>query len=343
MTLSASYLGAKWPATLDRAPPPARQCGPSGGGTVGTRFTLRQIEYFVAVGETGSIALAAERLNISPPSVSAAVAHLEAVFAIALFIRHHAQGVSLTPEGRRFLAEAKGLLANAAALHALASGMANDVRGTLALGCLVVVAPLVLGPLRAGFERAHPEVAVTASICHQAQLIEDLRGARIDIAITYDLGLPADVTFEPLAALPPQAIVGEGHPLAGRSEVSLAELAPLPLILLDLPLSRDYLLGLFAAEGLRPNIAERMPDYEVLRSLVANGFGYALGNVRRPLAASADGRVLHTLRIAGAPKPVLLGIATTRAGPLPRVLSAFREHCRASVHDDTIPGMAPPP
>jgi DNA-binding transcriptional LysR family regulator len=303
------------------------------------RFTLRQIEYFVAVGETGSIALAAERLNISPPSVSAAVAHLEAVFAIALFIRHHAQGVSLTPEGRRFLAEAKGLLANAAALHAVANGMANDVRGPLALGCLVVVAPLLLAALRVGFERAHPAVSVNATVGHQGQLIEDLRAARIDLAVTYDLGLPPDLPFEELAVLPPHALVAETHPLAGRAEVTLAELAPLPLVLLDLPLSRDYLLGLFEAEGLRPTIRERMPDYEVLRSLVASGFGYGLGNVRRP----PDGQGLRTLRIAGTPKPVVLGVATARHGTMPRVLRAFRDYCRSTIDDETIPGMAPPP
>lgn len=42
------------------------------------RFTFRQLEYFVAVGETGSIALAAERVNVSSPSISTSIAQLEA-------------------------------------------------------------------------------------------------------------------------------------------------------------------------------------------------------------------------------------------------------------------------
>lgn len=302
------------------------------------RFTLRQIEYFVTAGETGSVALAAERLNISPPSVSAAVAHLEALFGIALFIRHHAQGVALTPEGRRFLAESKRLLATAAELHGLAAGMANDVRGPLSVGCLIVLAPLMLPPLRRGFIDAHPAVTLSARAGHQAALIDDLRAARIDIAVTYDLGLPSDIIFTPLAVLPPRALIPSGHELAVRDEVSLAELARLPLLLLDLPLSRDYLLSLFAAAGLTPRIAERIPDYDLLRSMVANGFGYGLANVRRP----PDTLGLRTLRISGQPKPVTLGTATARDGAKPRVLTAFEAHCRAAISDHAIPGMAPP-
>jgi len=60
-------------------------------------FTLKQLEYFVAAGERGSITFAAEKVNISQPSISAAITHLEAEFGVQLFIRHHAQGLSLTP------------------------------------------------------------------------------------------------------------------------------------------------------------------------------------------------------------------------------------------------------
>jgi DNA-binding transcriptional LysR family regulator len=73
---------------------------------------LKQIEYFCAVGGAGSIALASGRLNISSPSVSAAISQLETEFGIGLLVRHHAQGVSLTAEGRRFLEEAKRLIAH---------------------------------------------------------------------------------------------------------------------------------------------------------------------------------------------------------------------------------------
>ncbi|RUU06854.1 LysR family transcriptional regulator, partial [Mesorhizobium sp. M6A.T.Ca.TU.002.02.2.1] len=58
------------------------------------RFTLRQLEYFVAVGEAGSIAKAAEQVNVSPPSISASIAQLETEFGVQLFVRKHSHGLS---------------------------------------------------------------------------------------------------------------------------------------------------------------------------------------------------------------------------------------------------------
>ena len=66
-----------------------------------SRLTLRQLEYLVAVGETGSISRAADRLNVSPPSISSAINQLEDELGISLFVRQHAQGLSLTQGGQR--------------------------------------------------------------------------------------------------------------------------------------------------------------------------------------------------------------------------------------------------
>ena len=56
--------------------------------------------HLVAVGECGSIALASERVNVSSPSISAAISQLEAEFGLPLFVRKHAHGISLTQGGR---------------------------------------------------------------------------------------------------------------------------------------------------------------------------------------------------------------------------------------------------
>ncbi|NOR30503.1 MAG: LysR family transcriptional regulator, partial [Sulfitobacter sp.] len=74
------------------------------------RFTLRQLEYFVAVGELGSIAQAAEKVNVSSPSISAAITQLEKEFGLPLFVRQHAQGLSLTQAGRRMMEQATHIL-----------------------------------------------------------------------------------------------------------------------------------------------------------------------------------------------------------------------------------------
>ena len=66
------------------------------------RFTFRQLEYFIAVGELGSIAKAAESIHVSSPSISAAISQLENEFGIPL-VRKHAHGLALTQAGKRHI------------------------------------------------------------------------------------------------------------------------------------------------------------------------------------------------------------------------------------------------
>jgi DNA-binding transcriptional LysR family regulator len=309
-----------------------------------TRYTLRQIEYFVAVGELGSIALAAERLHISSPSISTAISQLEAALGLQLFIRQHAQGLALTTGGKRMLAEAKALLAQTQAVHMVASEvsgeMAGAVHGELTLGSLVTVAPVVLPKLRRSFEAAHPKAKLHQFTAHQVALLDGLRAARVDIALTYDLEIPHDISFEPLAALPPVALLATTHPLARARQVTLKDLAEEKLILLDLPLSREYFLSLFHQEGLRPHIAERVPDMGMIRSMVANGFGYSLANMRPLSIAAPDGARLRTIPIGGDHKPLMLGLATLASRSRSRIIEAFEAHCRAEISDISIPGMS---
>lgn len=303
------------------------------------RFTFKQLEYFVAVGETGSIAQASEKISISPPSISAAIAQLEAEFNVQLFIRHHAQGLSLTPGGREILREARRLLAQADELRGVAEDIAELVRGHLSVGCLVTLSPFVLPELRRGFMERYPETEVSQEEAHQIDLFQKLRRAEIDIAITYDLELPQDIEFEPLAPLPPHALVAPDHPFAARKSVGLEELAEEPMILLDLPLSREYFLSLFQNADLRPRIAERTQHLPMVRTLAANGFGYGLLNVPSKNEHAPDGKPLKYIPIKGDPKPMNIGLITMKTDRKSRVLSAFEEFCRDRITAEAAPGM----
>lgn len=306
------------------------------------RFTLRQLEYFVAAGETGSITLASERIAISQPSISTAISHLEKELGVQLFVRHHAQGLSLTPAGHRLLREAKALLAQAEGLYAAAGEASGQVRGRLTVGCLVTLAPMVIPELSHAFMVSFPEVRVHQVEDDQERLLEDLRRAAIDLAITYDLQLTDDIAFEPLATLPPHVLVSESHPLARRSRIGLSELVDEPMILLDLPLSREYFLALFMAEGLAPSIHARSAHQEVVRTMVANGYGYTLANARPRSDQALDGRRLARVPLAGTPRPMALGMATAAQLRPSRLVEAFQAHCRSFVSDRYIPGMVPP-
>ncbi len=295
------------------------------------RFTLRQLEYLVAVGETGSVAAAADRVNVSSPSVSAAIAQLEQEFGLPLFVRRHAQGLSLTAGGREFVAEARAVLAAAARLGDLANRITGQVRGPLSVGCLVTFAQVLLPGLRRSFCAAHPAVDFTQAEADQAALFDGLRQARLDVALTYDLDIPADLRFQPLAVLPPYVLFAPDHPLARQPGVTTADLAPHPMVLLDLPFSTDYFLALFRRAGLRARVAERTRDIGVMRALVANGFGYSIANIRPAPEAAPDGQPLCMVPLTGVPGLPLGLVMAPGAAEGSLTLRAFADHARAAL------------
>lgn len=303
------------------------------------RFTLRQLEYFVAVGEAGSIALAAEKVNVSSPSISAAVAQLESEFGIQLFVRRHAHGLSLTQAGRQFMEQARTVLNEANALNRLAGDILGNVQGPLSVGCLLTFAQMIVPSLRREFEALYPDVRIRQFERNQLELFDMLRGAEIDVALTYDMNIPSDLSFLPLAELAPYALVADTHPLAHLPAVSVEELKEHPMVLLDLPISSDYFLSFFSRAGIRPLIAERTRDMAVMRSLVANGYGYCIANVRPLIDTAPDGRKLRYIPLVGDVRPMRLGLVTSEGAENVLTVKAFMDHCAQQITNDHIPGM----
>ncbi|HCT05746.1 MAG TPA: LysR family transcriptional regulator, partial [Pseudomonas sp.] len=104
-------------------------------------YNLRQLRYFVTTAECGSVAEASRKLYIAQPSVSTAIKQLEDSFGVQLFIRHHAQGVSLTPSGARFYRKALELLRVAHEFEQNALADNDVVAGQIDIGCFETVAP----------------------------------------------------------------------------------------------------------------------------------------------------------------------------------------------------------
>ncbi len=313
--------------------------GETSGRDMPLRFTLRQLEYFVAVGECGSIAQAAERLNVSSPSISTAISQLEAEFGLQLFVRRHAHGLSLTQGGARFLDRARELLERAGGLTSLANDITGAVRGPLNVGCLVTFAQRVLPGVRRGFVDRYPDVEFRQYERDQAEIFDALRSARLDVALTYDLDIPPDLRFVPLLDLPPFALLADGHPLADWPSVTAEELGEYPLVLLDLPMSADYFLSLFQEAGVSPRIVERTRDMAVMRSLVANGFGCSVANIRPITETAPDGRRLRFVPIAGAARTLCLGLLLAEGAGSIGTIRAFVDHAKAEISAERLPGL----
>lgn len=293
-------------------------------------FTLVQLRYFVAAARHRSMTGASRELMVSQSAISAAIAHLEREFGVQLLVRHHAKGLSLTTSGERFLSEARGLLSHADEMAATAKAFGGSLRGRLTLGCADTIAPFYLPPLLAEFAARCPDVDVRMAEGHDDGSLRDhLLEGGCELALMYGLGNGSEsLDGELLTLVPPHAIVAPGHPLAGEKAVSLHALADEPLILLDLPHSRDYFASLARRAGVSPRIRFRTRNPELVRALVAAGQGFAILNQRPATDTTYDGGRVVVLALTDDLPPLPLILAQARGVRPTRRAAAFAAVCR---------------
>lgn len=302
------------------------------------RFTLKQLEYFLAAAEAGSITVAAACARISQPSISAAISALEAEFGVNLFVRNPAQGIVLTLAGQRLMREVRDIVTRVGGLYTIANELNSVVQGPLSIGCLVTAAPVILPSLLGPFHSAHPGLQLAFADLDQAEIIRRLRLAQIDIALTYDMQLPKDVRFTTLANLRPHVVVASDHPLAQKDVVELGELAEFSYIMLDLPLSREYFLSVFEQGGVSPNITHVSKSPEVVRSLVASGYGATISTIIPRCEIALDGHPITTVPLAKSVRSLPLGLVVLDQGTQTPAVRAFQRYC-AERFKESVPGM----
>ncbi|WP_326712350.1 LysR family transcriptional regulator [Streptomyces sp. NBC_01474] len=294
-------------------------------------FTLVQLRYFLAAAELGSMTAAAHRINVSQSAVSTAVHHLERELGVQLLIRRHAKGLELTAAGERFLHELRGFLTHADELAESARSLGADLVGELAVGCFQTLAPFYLPRLLREFGERQPAVRVEVVEGDIPAVQESLRTGACELALLYDMDLDADIECEVLAMAPPYALVPEGHRLAGGGRARLADLADEPMILLDLPASRDYFRSVATKAGVEPRISHRTRSYETVRALVAAGYGWSLLNQRPAHDRTYDGSSVVALPLAD-PLPALpVVLAKLRGVRLTGRAQAFATACREAL------------
>ncbi|PZQ80553.1 MAG: LysR family transcriptional regulator [Ancylobacter novellus] len=291
--------------------------------------SLRALRYVVATADFGNLTEAAKHLNVSQPSISAAIAQFEAECGVQVFVRHHAKGVTTTIAGTRIVNEARLLLNHARDFGQNARAMADEVRGEIAVGCFWTIATHFMPSLLSRFAETHPGITVSLDEGDQQQILEGIVSGRTELALSYEFARPEEVVAESLAELPPYAVLHPDHPLARRERISLAELRDEPFILLDLPHSRDYFMSLFRAVGVEPHIAFRSRAYELTRGLVGHGRGYTIQNVLPRTQITHDGGRVAAVPLTDRLEPVrLVSLKLRRQAPRPAV-EVFARHLKA--------------
>ncbi|WP_442579449.1 LysR substrate-binding domain-containing protein [Mesorhizobium sp. ASY16-5R] len=287
-------------------------------------FTLRQLQFFVAVAEQGSVSRAAQNLSISQSSVTEAVKELEGDLGVELFDRHP-RGLTITHKGHQFLRHATKILADVSDARRTFSGHQERGGGRLQLGVTSLVAGYVLSDLLARYRRGFPGVEIGAIEDNGDYLEHLLVGGELDVAVMVISNLRDRMALqaEILEVSPYRLWLPLGHPLSSADIIGINDIVTEPLIMLTVDEIEENTGKLLAALGARPHVAFRTRSVEAVRSLVATGAGIALlpDLVYRPW--SLEGDRIESRDISGSLPVVQVGMVWRRGSGLTQAARDF--------------------
>ncbi|WP_064745547.1 LysR family transcriptional regulator [Pseudonocardia acaciae] len=290
-------------------------------------LSLRQLSYFVAAAEAGTMTAAGAELHVSQSAVSLGVSELERQLGVRLVLRRRAHGLTLTAAGRELIGPARALLRLAEELRAGAGELGSALRGRLVVGCFQTIGPFVMPALLDSFRAAHPAVELDFVEGSLVDLQEMLLDGQCEVALLYDLDLGPAVHRETVYPTTPHVLLAPSHPLAALTEIRLADLAGHDMIMLNFPPSEHYFASLLAAAGVTPRVRHRTVNFEMVRSLVARGHGYSMLIQRPAVEVSYEGRPLVSRPIADPLDPMEVVLAWPSTAPPTRRARAFADHC----------------
>lgn len=256
---------------------------------------LHQLRYLVAVAETGNFTRAAERSNVTQPSLSQQIINLEQEVGHKLFHRLGRKAV-LTEAGSVFLDRARRILfevENAAKELSDHPGLERRIT----IGAVQTVMPYLIVPLLVRCRRELPNLSVDAREDFRSDLVRAVIEGELDLAV---VPLPVEdhrVSIEPILTEPLLLVVGNEHPIARRSEISINEIAEESFISMGSSSTlAEQIRVFFGGHNFAPRISYRCAQVRTVKQLVRQGLGIS---ILPQIARREDESDLVYLRLTG--------------------------------------------
>lgn len=250
---------------------------------------INQVRCFVAVARELHFGRAAERLHMTQSPLSRQIQQLEHVLGVLLLERDHRQ-VRLTAAGKAFLPEADHLLQVAETASMTARRATTGHVGTVSLGYVPGISCTLLPPLVAAISRDFPDVGIDLRELSTHHQMDALRTDRLDLGLVRMPWAAGDFETQCLVREPFIAALPEGHALATREKLLIADLHRQPMLMFH-PAQGGYfyelLVRLFESEKVSPRYMQYARQAYSMLGLVSAGMGLALmpaSNARLGLA-----------------------------------------------------------
>lgn len=239
---------------------------------------LRQLRYLVALADEQSFTRAAEREHIAQPALSQQIQKLEQELGLPL-VERTTRRVSITDAGNLLVARARRVLTELESARQELDRVRGIQTGHVAVGAMNTMGPVDITLVLARFHELHPQVELTVRENNSDALAEMLRVDTLDLAFlsvterveSHGLALQ-QILLEELAVVLP-----EHHPLAGREEIRMVELAREEFISYrEGARLRELLAGAAHEVGFTPKIFLESNESRRIRRLVGRGLGVAI-------------------------------------------------------------------
>ena len=185
-----------------------------------SKMTIRHLKIFIAVAETGTMSGAAQRLYITQPTVSQAVAELEKHYGTLLFERL-SQRLYITEAGRELLSRARQIVG---AFDDMETDMANASHSKIRIGCSVSVGTVLINDLLDIAETAMPDCVFSVTVDNTSRIERSILSNEADIGIIEGIAESEELTLLPLMTDELVLICGKNHRLALSGKINFKDL-----------------------------------------------------------------------------------------------------------------------
>lgn len=192
---------------------------------------IHQLNVFLVAAETLNFTQAAQRLNMTQPSVSQHIQALERHFDEVLFHRN-GRTLELTDAGMTLIPLAREAVSISIRIDETMASLKGNVHGHLLVGCSTTPGKYVLPPLLARFHRRHPQVRITCQVTTQERALNGLCAGHVHFALSsMPLETYPDLEFHRFMCDPVILATPHDHPWVRRGEIEVSELSQADFIL----------------------------------------------------------------------------------------------------------------
>jgi len=293
-------------------------------------ITYHQLRTFVTVSRTGSLTKAARELHLSQPTMSLHLAALARFLDARLFERRDGR-VGLTPAGKKLCPYAEAALAGLRTVQQDIESLNGRLAGPLAVGTTYVMSRYVLPSVFARFLEQHPRIDLQLHVELVEPLLGELSANALDVMCYIDVPTPTPpgLTTEVLGQDRFVVFASPRHPLAGRRQVSPAQLSQHPFVAPGSASLRHLIEAKLRTAGVVPRVAAEGRHHDTIKTLVERDEGYSMLITPAVADELATGRLV-ALSLLG--PPLVADLVAAFQSPISPLVREFIDFVRDDIN-----------